>query len=376
MTGVPGRCGHVAVHFDNDILVTCGNGINFQDISPHEIWLFNIYTEQWRKHQIPNKQNAPPPTVNACAVVIKRDLYMFGGQHALNAKTNNIWKLSKTPQGCFSWTKSKYENGTKLPAPRCQHASWEYQECLWIFGGSGPFLADSINDYGDFVNEVNNQLLCYKPSAHTGANPQNCEAVPSPRFGHSTMIVKEKVWLFGGGNHTNTQYNDLFYLNMISFTWTQIKTGLRKPKPCLRSSFTAISESQLVLHGGLSRRKEVSDTWVFDISTHKWIQYTPNRKYPRTGHRGLSSVNRSVIIIGGMTNDEQTRSKSLFYVMLEPKRLQQLAAQTIFNNQGQLPLRDLPRKLIAQLGLVEPCTQMTNTKVCQGVVSAVTDGTT
>ena len=124
MTEVPGRCGHVAVHFDNDILVTCGNGLNFQGISPHEIWLFNIYTKQWRKHQIPDKQKAPPPTVNACAVVIKRDLYMFGGQHALNTKTNDIWKLSKTPQGCFSWTKSKYENGMKLPSPRCQHAGW------------------------------------------------------------------------------------------------------------------------------------------------------------------------------------------------------------------------------------------------------------
>ena len=56
--------------------------------------------------------------------------------------------------------------------------------------------------------------------------------------------------------------NDLFELNMLTCTWTQIQTDVITPRARCAASLHAISDGQLVLHGGCGRDIEFMDTWV------------------------------------------------------------------------------------------------------------------
>ena len=44
--------------------------------------------------------------------------------------------------------------------------------------------------------------------------------------------------------------DDLFELNMLTCTWTQIQTNATVPRARSAASWNAISDGQLVLHGG------------------------------------------------------------------------------------------------------------------------------
>ena len=67
----PGICNHVAVCTENHIIVFGGSN---DKASLHNIWLYNVYTEQWGKHVIPGGEVAPPRTQDFCAVVIEGDV--------------------------------------------------------------------------------------------------------------------------------------------------------------------------------------------------------------------------------------------------------------------------------------------------------------
>ena len=189
----------MAVRLHNYIVVIGGRDRNDQPVSTHVIWMYNVYTDQWRKYDATGEKSAPPALAGACATAIDTDIYMFGGFNIeLLRHTNEIWKLTRAPQGYFDWSKLIFQHDKKLPSPRVGHSGWEYEKHLWIFGGDVQVSSKHLNDHGDFSDLYTNQLLCYDPSTQMWTNPQCFGSLPSPRSDHSTDIIRDKVWLFGG----------------------------------------------------------------------------------------------------------------------------------------------------------------------------------
>ena len=269
--------------------------------------MYNLYTEQWRKYEIPNKKRVPPSVAKACAATIGEDVYMFGGMYLdISMKTNALWKLSKTPQDSFNLSEIEFQDNAKLPTPRYEHSGWEYADMLWVFGGSGKrpskLRTEYINDHGDFTQGVNNQLLCYDPSSQTWTNPRCLGAVPSPRADINTTIIEHQVWLFGGYSKMVT-FEDFFELNMLTRTWTEIHSIHFKPDGRCSPSLNAISDTQLVLHGGMisSYARTDIETWILDLPSKTWTLHSSNKMCYWVGHTGSVSLNKCVIIIGDDT---------------------------------------------------------------------------
>ena len=229
------------------------------------------------------------------------------------------------------------------------HSGWEYEKCLWVFGGEGPVSSEYLNDHGDFSGIFTNQLLCYDPSTQMWTNPQCFGSVPSPRSHHCTDMIRDKVWLFAGKGNSTVRLEDLFELDMQSRVWTQITTGQTKLQGRFDSSLSANFDWQLVLHGGIRTSLPplaLSETWIMDLPSQTWRKYTSYQDHGRDCHTGSLGANKSIVIIGGY-NSKDTDYTSTFHVMLEAKSLQQLAMKTIYNNQGVLPWKCLPSKLVA-----------------------------
>ena len=74
--------GHTAIQQNHYILVFGGEyweDAFFQDLLPlHDIWMFNLYTEQWRKI-LTDRKTTPSGRADASATVIGPHIYMFGG---------------------------------------------------------------------------------------------------------------------------------------------------------------------------------------------------------------------------------------------------------------------------------------------------------
>ena len=170
MSNMASQKGHMVVWFDPSVVVIGGTF----SLSNRVIWMYNIYTDQWKKHEMPveKDQPIPPVTMDACAIVIGQVIYMFGGYHQPNIIfTSRLWTLSKTePEGEFAWCEVEFQNEVLFPSPRAKHCGWEYKEKLWVFGGVGPSPAGYLDNYFNFKMcerqiGYNNQLLCFDPSS-------------------------------------------------------------------------------------------------------------------------------------------------------------------------------------------------------------------
>ena len=303
---------------------------------------------------IPVEKKVPPRTTTACGVAVGSDIYMFGGfksWHTSSLRTNDLWMLTKSKGSSFNWNIIKPKG--EIPSPHEGHSGWEHNGKLWIFGG--------FKTVSNHV-ECNNQLMCFDPTDRRWINPQCSGIIPSPRYHHSTTAVRGNVWLYGGKSKTRVILSDLFQLNMDSLIWTKIETDLQKPPGRCLCSLTAVSDNQLILHGGLAigKHNRSKTSWIFDIFSSSWA-CIETEDHPRFYHTGTVGFNHSVLIVGGeyAVTDATQRHQShynqiqannpVFSVMLEPKALQKLAMFTVYQHKDELPLERLPKKQTSKL---------------------------
>ena len=350
------RFDHVAVRLDHYIIAFGGrwwNGYGDRDPLPlNVIWMYNLYTEQWSKHGTIGTM--APSANHACAAVIDSDIYMFGGGGSthLPTFTNALWKLVKKPNACFEWSKIEILSKAKSPSPRELHSGWEYDGKLWAFGGKGESPIGFLNDHGDYDFWLNNQLLCFDPTCQEWTNPACSGSVPPPVAAHAATIITDNIWQFGGFGSFRVDVDDLYMLNMPSLSWTKIEAGYPWPNSRSFSTFTALTYSLLVLHGGYNGKNDCTMIWILDLSTLSWKELKSVVNLPRTGHTCTRDINSNAVVIGGdydLDDDLSYTPVENLHMKLEAKSLQQLAIQTIHKNRNELPLETLPKKLSSLL---------------------------
>ena len=362
------RLGHCAVSMDNFVLIIGGArpGVIEPEVweyvpeyvNANVIWSYNLYTGEWKSHIIPHKSLQSPPFAGAVAAAIDKAIYIFGGDDSKRNLRNAVWRLSRTKEGCFTWSAYKPQDKTKSPSPRYGPTGWAYAGRFWIFAGSGPSPVGYLNDNGDMdgssVYVKNNQLLCFDPKDRKWTNPKCLGSIPTPRADLASAIISDKVWTFGGFNNNWDFLEDMYELSMSSLTWSEIETSEIHLMGRSECTLTVAADDKLVLHGGQTGlHTTVNDTWVMDLTSRSWKQFFPSKKtLPRRWHTGSTGLNNSVIIIGGIEDHVSVRN-IVFNVVLEPtcKSLQHVAVQAIFRYRKELPLNRLPGKLLSLLDI-------------------------
>ena len=363
--------GHVAIRMRDCIVFFATKQ---DDFSVHENWIYNLWTEQWKK--CPTNVLTRGPEF-MCIVPIGAVMYSYGG----GSTFSDVYKVTQDMDGAFDWTMI-YMKKKQKPSPRFGHCGWEYGDKMWIFGGWGLSPVGYLNDYGDFHGEfaasgsfgrfgVNNQLLSYDPSKRSWMNMECSGEIPSPRKYASLAKINYKVWLFGGMTSLGPD-DELYELNMYRLVWTHIHTGTPKPRiftetfqdPMIGSIslLAPVTANQLVLHGNSVEGKS---TWVFDVESKQWRQYPTGVKcdcwsYCCTGACGLNGD----VIISEFHQDTGC-NKPIFSVMLEPKSLQQLAMVIIHQNKTDLPWQSLPQSLLCKLEIEVVLMQSSEGIMCE-----------
>eukprot|EP00274_Cyanoptyche_gloeocystis_P007191 CAMPEP_0196667380 /NCGR_PEP_ID=MMETSP1086-20130531/65048_1 /TAXON_ID=77921 /ORGANISM="Cyanoptyche gloeocystis , Strain SAG4.97" /LENGTH=332 /DNA_ID=CAMNT_0042004705 /DNA_START=53 /DNA_END=1051 /DNA_ORIENTATION=- len=214
-----------------------------------------------------------------------------------------------------SWIRPSNVEG-KPPSERWGHSAvlWQKQGStpkLVIFGGftsaEGDGSASSLG--GRCFSDVHVLDL----EKHFWTTPEVSEIVPAARWGHSAVIVEDKLVVFGGYSSTsvqgNTFFNDFNVLDLEAWTWSRpTPTG---KAPCERwgNSVTKVGDF-LVVVGGYSRSamgvgRCFKEVYIFDLGTLHWSQPIILGKAPqeRTGHSATLVGNRIYVIGGASAGD-------------------------------------------------------------------------
>ena len=351
---------HTAVRLNHYIIIIGGFHRKSADSNKnHEIWKYNLYTEQWRKYLIPKTKKTRClhcRYTTECAVSIKESVYMYQIYSSSKLTKQDIWKLTQTTDGCYVWEKVLAKNGTKIPSLSNQFSSWEYSKEMWILAGFGPQLDGYLNDHGEHSGrntergtKRTNQLLKFNPVSKEWSNPRSSGTVPNYHMRHTTIANGHKAWYIPESRdyRSTAVFDELYELDMQSLIWTRIQVDQPHPQNRSLHSLNALTESQLVMHGGYGIEGTLSYTWVLHLPSRSWKRYTSYKAHPRQGHTGSLGLNSDIIIIGGRPErfGGTAIHKDIFHVLFEPKCLQQLAMQTVFNHRAELALMSLPRKL-------------------------------
>ena len=360
---------HAAVRVKDSIVFI---GASFQ-VRPRTVWVCNLYTEQWRIFMLCATLKAPSYEIlkNCSGFAIGHDIY------AVTAPQNHmatLWKLTTNRiNGCFNFLWSDIVVN-RAPSFRENSAGWEYGDKLWMFGGHGPNPAEVgyVNENVDFKHNewvydidracyitygFNNQLICFEPSRREWTSLKCSGNVPSPQC-HSAAVIGDEAYVYAK-TKGEVWLNNFHKLDMRNLTWAEIRTVPQIPKPIYEPSLNGIIGNQLVFHGiqklnmafpGIPRsHTSKMATWILDVDSMSFREYTATMDHYRIGHRGVRGLNSCVMISGNFDHP----MNSICWIRLEPKSLQKLATTMIFENRKALPWEQLPLKLIKQiLGLL------------------------
>jgi len=183
----------------------------------------------------------------------KENSHFFGEVHILNTQT-------------MVWTKSSV-NGT-IPAPRHSHTANSVNSCMYIFGGDGDTNdLESANE----VYHLSTEHLRWKKMTVTGQAPRR-------RDNHTACVVNDKIIIFGG-HGGNVYLNDVYMLDIAHKEWRACETieetpGCR-PSPCGYHTTVAI-KNKLWVFGGFDSGNNRYHNDVYMLNTREafnWLSW-------------------------------------------------------------------------------------------------------
>ena len=186
------------------------------------------------------------------ATVHNDTMLLMGGLTLGKVSSNDIYALDLHS---WQWTKLGPKGNPPLG---CHHlTTWMYDGKMYGFGGKASV-------------QYINQLFCYNIADNSWEWPFTRGKIPCPRAAHTTFICSDTVFIFGGWENGN-KMNDLYTLDMVGMTWTQVHPSLigtegeSLPKRRVGHSMTLVSSKAAVLFSGGIDHDPHGDIWLLNI---------------------------------------------------------------------------------------------------------------
>lgn len=260
----------------------------------------------------------PSPRGGHSATLIGASILYFGG-HYYGGKKQGYVYLNDTnvlDLNASRWIKPKIQ-GTP-PAPRYSHTAILAGSRIIIFGGKGE-KGTAFRD-----------LHALDPVTMTWYQGPEGAGAPVGRFGHSANLVEgTKMFVFGGWNGKE-YFNDLYILNLEVMAWFTPETSGPAPSPRHGHSSILIGNN-LVVHGGFKLREDqlkncglsqgsgvagsyLSDIRVLDTDTLIWSRLRISGEPPegRFGHT-INISGSEILMFGGWTLNSGAKAATTYH---------------------------------------------------------------
>lgn len=179
------------------------------------------------------------------------------------------------------------------PSPRSRHTATLVKNQLFVIGG------------GNDESTVYNDVYILDIDSGQWSKPNIKGSPPIPRWGHSSISIGPNIYIFGG-NDGKRMLNDVNILNTETLTWVlapAIRHGDTLPLPRAGHASCVVEngkESNLLIFGGGDGEKIYNDTYIYSIESGTWTRPPIKGPLPSTrcGHT-IDHIDGKVYIFGG-----------------------------------------------------------------------------
>lgn len=226
-----------------------------------------------------------------------KQLYVFSGRIP-NIDTNNyrtyIHDFWSFDLNTKIW--KKIELGVDhSPCARHSHSSVIQKDKIYIYGGSNnQCYLGDLWSYDVKKNEW--KLICDNTN-------DAVKYAPSPRHGHSASVWNDLMIVFGGkyGYNSTNYFNDIYAFDMKKEEWIEFKTENNHliPFRCWHTCTVIKNLNLMILFAGfriLNGEIYYNDTWILDLQTMKWQEITKDIKgtIPHIRNRHIALLYESI----------------------------------------------------------------------------------
>lgn len=96
-------------------------------------------------------------------------------------------------------------------------------------------------------------------------------SLPPPRSGAASVVVRNKLWMFGGYGGGTGRLDDFYSYDFHTSTWEEVSLSTDKKPGCRENNGVVLAdENKIYLFGGYNGKGWLNDLWCFDIETAKW----------------------------------------------------------------------------------------------------------
>ncbi|OSD03716.1 galactose oxidase [Trametes coccinea BRFM310] len=259
--------------------------------------------------------NMPPRGLRAHTVtLIDNVAWLFGGCDERTCWRDVFCFNTETMQ----WTHPQVQG--KVPKPCRAHTATLVDRKLFVFGGGeGP---DYYNDV--YVLDTATREWHHPLSGDTPEAERTCP-FPPPRRAHTSVLYKNKLWIFGGGNGTHA-LNDVWTLDLSGgldrLRWEEVSTHGKKPSA--RGYHTAnLIDNVMVVVGGSDGQQCFSDIWCLNLDSLLWSVIRLGESHRRLSHTA-TQVGSYLFIFGGHDGANYMQDLLLFNLVslqYEPRQI-------------------------------------------------------
>ncbi|KAI5955724.1 KEL2 [Candida jiufengensis] len=256
----PARVGHSSVLCGNAFIIYGGDTVETDShgFPDNNFYLFNINNH---KYTIPSHiLNKPNGRYGHTIGVISLNnsssrLYLFGGQLE-NDVFNDLYyfELNSFKSQKATWNLVDPLNNFK-PPPLTNHSMSVYKNKIYIFGGV-------------YNNEkVSNDLWVFDVEEEKWQQVNTSGEMPLPVNEHSSCVVNDKLYIYGGNDFSGIIYSSLYVLNLNTLVWYKLDERAEEngPGPRCGHSMTYLPKyNKLIIMGGDKNDYIVSDPHNFD----------------------------------------------------------------------------------------------------------------
>jgi len=206
-------------------------------------------------------------------------MYVSYGYHYDHARMKatwlqDVWKMSFQD---FTWTQLHHgaEGDPSVMHARYKLSSVMHKDTLWFFGGDDGGGPVSSHMWGSYYND----LWTLDKEGIMGKVEARGE-VPPPLAGHTAVVYKDRMYVFGGLTASEKSAQDNRFLvdtnNFFSFEFATATWEKLTPTPQIharRSHGAAVVSDVMVVFGGFSKDERFSnmqDTHIFNFTTRHW----------------------------------------------------------------------------------------------------------
>eukprot|EP00761_Pharyngomonas_kirbyi_P004653 gb/GECH01004658.1/.p1 GENE.gb/GECH01004658.1/~~gb/GECH01004658.1/.p1 ORF type:complete len:948 (+),score=193.41 gb/GECH01004658.1/:1-2844(+) len=256
--GVPKERGfHSAVVVNDKMYIIGGDRKEVQYFD--DIHSFDLRREVWEQRIA----KLPSPRTGHTTTLYDGFIYILGGKN----ETGYISEFLRCPISDLNAWQHVPAYGRNLFRRRGAHSASLVDHCLYVFGG---IKHSQKQEKFKFLSD----LLQFNFTRGEWTRLQTYGTPPSPRAGHTTTVVKKKLYIFGG-RFQGQLLGDLHEFDTRSMSWIRVRADGTIPSARAGHSMCHAS-GYLVLWGGSDWKEFFSDIYFYDLVTKTW--YRPEIK--------------------------------------------------------------------------------------------------